>query len=426
MKELLQSDGNGGAAPASTVRTNAKNLDELIREHEEKKKRENQERIRQEQQAEENEDEDATTEIDEFAEIDGKKYNKRRCFVEAIKLNPYYDSYSWTELGVIAQRERDKYNSIPISFVGDTFDGDDNQEQTQQRFTAKDCFVRAIEADQLQNSNYRAWYNLGVLLNSTSTGETINIKTFSDQDPDRQQQVNSQDCFIHALQINPHHCPSWNALGNSVVSNNENDHTDGTFKFGDKLYKKQDAYIQSILCDYSPENNHQYALASTSSAWYNLGISLNNNKKNDDFVIVGELGKFTMKDCFVQAVNNDPSNADSWYNLGLTLGVNEKTVVDLDMFGKRKRVAQRHQKDKSISVAENMNLKVSDETKISVDRKHCFEAHDAINQGGRAKDVLGDLKLESSVKLDSLLLNNNHGPKFVDEEDDDDDEFEDF
>lgn len=347
----------------------------------------------------------------EFVEIDGKKYNKRRCFAEVIRtldsnfiddniqhspsssstfnLSPSATntlSHSWTELGVIVYKESKMYRSVKVG-------------RSNKQFNALDCFVRATQVDK---NNHRAWYNLGIVLgNSTladiassiSKSEVVSsIQQLCGVTSSKTDKDNSVDkyfyrqCFVQSLTVNPLHCSSWNALGNSLNRQDRltTEPEDVVVFENGRIVKKRDAYLQAVQCGENFMKNEftkddallQHVL---SLSWFSLGTTMKNKKKDKITLPSGDDNQYTMQDCFVQSVQYDPTNADAWYNLGLTLELNKKVILRpfLDM---------------------SKNIKNGERSGYEVDRKLCFESYDAIKNGGRVQDLL----IESGVKITSL------------------------
>jgi tetratricopeptide (TPR) repeat protein len=275
---------------------------------------------------------------------DGKRVmvTRRRAYSEALALDPT-DAHSWHELGTIAHAQRGSYAALTVAG---------------RRVTARDCFVRAIEADvddadsdadgalpaataaaggvrakQMRIATL-AYYNLGVAL-AADRGAVARV---------RGEVVAERDCFLRALALDRRNCAAWNALGNNITTDGER--VDVPVRGGRderaRAVGRTECYVEAVLCD--PE---------FSSAWLNLGTTL---RKADAAVIVGQLGPVTMRQCFERAIASDPANHDAWYNVGLLLQGGD--TIDVVGFGR-------------------------------VDRARCFAIYDSLRGGASVESLRG-------------------------------------
>ena len=154
------------------------------------------------------------------------------------------------------------------------------------------------------------WYAVGLAL---SPEEEVELRGRS---------YNRRQCFVQALEKNPHMMSAWNNLARllklqkSITSEN-----------GDVIIQEEEETVEIGGQTFSIKQCHVNALELDETLgvmWGNLGTYLFTNA-TDVAVVSG--APYTGKECLVRALEWDPELHAIWNNLGTTLGKDENGVA---------------------------------------------------------------------------------------------------
>jgi tetratricopeptide (TPR) repeat protein len=245
---------------------------------------------------------DPTGQITVTREGEAKTFTRQQCFVEVIKLDPE-NAEAFLNLALMMHPNPTRQNGqVSLNVNGE-----------QSTFSRRECLIRAIE---LGAQNTQAFFNLGgVLKQHEEVTLTLGVieHTFT-----------KQQCYVETLKLDYNHSKAFYNLG--VILDPNPVHSDGkvTITLGgeEHTFNKLQCYIETLRRD----SNH-------ARAFFNLGDMLAEMYASSNEVVTvtvpidGIERPLNMQQCFVEALQRDPTHARAYYLLGRTLHLSETIQV---------------------------------------------------------------------------------------------------